>query len=190
MGEVYEKIEVTLDRKTLGIISRQLAPGSTAEEVIKHSIARFIETLSKLTVTTATLDKIANLANRPPIKSEADLLKAFEVKTGLSDVSFIVEIDTVVAFPMLLEVAKGQGRSIPDVVRDYISHSAANGGFFTEHIPYRYFNLTPAQYGRMLSALGVEEIRDGEELVNLVTRAAALIAAGSEGKPKSKSTVQ
>lgn len=178
MGETFEKITVTIERKVLNVLHRQLPPGSSPEQAILNALIHFIDDMNKVKLSGEVLGKIAARAAMDPIHSETELLKAFEITTSLDQDSFILHIDPVVVTPMLVEVAHGQGRSIAEVVRDYISHSAANGGFFTDHIPYRYLNLTNEQFKRLSDELG--PVRDGSDLLAQVLKLKADLKAAKD----------
>ncbi len=169
MAETFEKLTITIDKATLGKI-RRLGPADQAPgDAVLAALSYFINNLDKVQVSRDTLASISERAGVDPIRSEVELVRAFESATHLRRDSFVVSIDPVM-LPMIEEVAKGQGRTVAEVMRDYISHSAANGGFFTDHMPYRYVNLTNGQWNRLWEELGSPKYRDAETLVSSVVK--------------------
>ena len=61
MPEVYEKVEVTIERKELNACLRQLPPMSSSEEAIKNAVSQFLRDLSKVKVGRDTLKEISRL---------------------------------------------------------------------------------------------------------------------------------
>lgn len=169
MAETFEKLTITIDKRDLGKIRRLGPPDQAPEDAVVAAISFFISNLDKVQVSRDTLASISQRAGTDPIRSEIDLVRAFEAATKLGRDSFVVSLDPAM-LPMLEEVARGQSRTVPEVMRDYISHASANGGFFTDHMPYRYVNLTDGQWNRLWEELGSPKVRDAQTLLTLVTR--------------------
>ncbi len=141
--------------------------GGDQENALTDALSDYLNGQGQVRINPETLDKIASRAGVDRIRSEADLVNAFEKATKLDENSVVVHIDPNQA-PMVLSVAHGRNVSFAQALNDYIQ-AAINLGWFNEYyLELYYIQMSEAEQKRLGFEFGVPKVRDGKHLLELI----------------------
>jgi len=111
-------------------------------------------------------DLTARAGMRKPIRSEDDLVKAFECVTKLDRNSCIVHLEAA-EIPQIAATAEGQKMPMGEAIVQYLLHAICQG-WFSERIEVKHIMFQPAEWKALAGILGVPTVRGSEHLIKMI----------------------
>lgn len=136
-------------------------------EAIASAVHDVIAKRAHVTISHETLRELAARAgSRKPIRSEDDLVKAFECVTGIDKNSCIVHLEAA-EIPQIAATAVGQKMPLGEAIVQYLLHAIAQG-WFSERIEVKHIMFQSAEFKNLAAILGVPVVRGSEHLIKLI----------------------
>ena len=136
-------------------------------EAIASAVHKVLDERSHVTISQNALRELAARAGlRKPIRSEDDLIRAFECVTSLDRHSCVIHLEPAEA-PQIEATATGQKIPFGEAVVQYLLHAIASN-WFSERIEVKHIMFQPGEFKNLASILGVPVVRGSEHLIKLI----------------------
>jgi len=170
------EIRINVTDETLRKLKLHLG-ASEPVTLCETALARFLVEDRALKVTDRILSEICSRVQCPPIRSEDDLLAAFEKGTHLDERCVVLTVDDA-AVPQLEPVATGYGVSKAEALKMLVENAIAQG-WWNDRIETKAL-LFRKEVWQSLAALAGEPIRNSEHLLSVVRKLVESSAARAE----------
>jgi hypothetical protein len=164
--QVFE-LRVFIGKDKVAELARALGTHGSPEETVEAALDAFNSLTEGVRLSRKTLRDIEGRAGLSrPIRSERELLAAFEKVTGLDSYSVVIHYDPSM-IPQILATAEAQKISLGEAFKQYHENALALG-WYNERIDTKALIFQPSEWQALRSLLGVERVLDAGHLLSLI----------------------
>jgi len=165
--ETLAEIKVNMEGEFIRKIRAFFPDAKSDSEAIGAAVHKVLDERGHVTISQNALRELAARAgSRKPLRSEEDLIKAFECVTEIDRYSCVVHLESA-EIPQIAASAAGQKIPIGEAIVQYLTHAIAQG-WFSERVEVKHIMFRPEEWRNLASILGVPVVRSSDHLIKII----------------------